>query len=235
MRFIRRSSTHGPFFVDRPIWPTASLPAAAAAHDVLVGRLALLAGAVAERRHAPGRDRMAARRSSCPRRRRAGGRPGSSRCRASAAGCPCGGCGPALPIVTFSWSALPIVPIVARQSAGTMRISPEGRRSVACGPPSRRAGSRRRPSGPSWPPRPGVISTLWTTVPVGIRPAAGELPTWISAPSPEHDLHADRQPLGREDVALLAVAVVQQRDVGACGWGRTRSRRPSPARRPCGA
>ena len=29
-----------------------------------------------------------------------------------------------------------------------------------------------------------------------------------------HDLHADRQSLGREDVALLTVAVVQQRDVG---------------------
>ena len=43
--------------------------------------------------------------------------------------------------------------------------------------------------------------------------AAGELPTWISAVSPEHHLHADRQALRREDVALLAVAVVQQRDV----------------------
>src|SRR5438105_5319662 len=33
---------------------------------------------------------------------------------------------PALPRLTFIWSALPIVPIVARQSALTRRTSPEG-------------------------------------------------------------------------------------------------------------
>src|SRR5919198_5784291 len=33
---------------------------------------------------------------------------------------------PALPRLTFMWSALPIVPIVARQFALTRRISPDG-------------------------------------------------------------------------------------------------------------
>jgi hypothetical protein len=35
---------------------------------------------------------------------------------------------PALPILTFWWSALPIAPTVARHSTRTIRISPEGRR-----------------------------------------------------------------------------------------------------------
>src|SRR5205807_10264344 len=42
------------------IYLAAALPAAAAAHDVAVRRLALLASPVAEGRHAPGRDRVAA-------------------------------------------------------------------------------------------------------------------------------------------------------------------------------
>src|SRR5271170_182491 len=33
---------------------------------------------------------------------------------------------PALPRLTFMWSALPMTPMVARQSALTRRISPEG-------------------------------------------------------------------------------------------------------------
>ncbi len=41
---------------------------------------------------------------------------------------------PALPILTFWCSALPIAPTVARHSARTMRISPEGRRRVAMSP-----------------------------------------------------------------------------------------------------
>src|SRR5919108_76592 len=45
-----------------PGLPPTLLASAAAAHDVAVGRLPLLARAVAERRHAPRRARMAARR-----------------------------------------------------------------------------------------------------------------------------------------------------------------------------
>src|SRR5438093_11707588 len=61
MRFIKRSSTHGPFFVERPIRIySPPLSAAAAAHDVPVRGFALLACAVAERRHPPGRHRVTA-------------------------------------------------------------------------------------------------------------------------------------------------------------------------------
>src|SRR4051812_2322636 len=52
-RFISASSTHGPFFVDLPISAALLLSAATAAHDVTVGLLALLAGAVTKRRLAP--------------------------------------------------------------------------------------------------------------------------------------------------------------------------------------
>src|SRR4051812_10711945 len=77
MRDMRRSSTHGPFFEERLI---AQLPlrdsltarssaatllaAAATADDVTVGLLALLTGAVADRRHAPGRLRMVTQRAA---------------------------------------------------------------------------------------------------------------------------------------------------------------------------
>src|SRR4051794_2938420 len=75
MRAIRRSSTHGPFFEERlmrtPLsaswWRHSSvaalLAAATAADDVTIGLLALLAGAVADGRHAPGGLRMVAQRA----------------------------------------------------------------------------------------------------------------------------------------------------------------------------
>ena len=37
---------------------------------------------------------------------------------------------PAFPIFTFWWSVLPIEPTVARHSARTIRISPDGSRNV---------------------------------------------------------------------------------------------------------
>ena len=92
---------------------------------------------------------------------------------------------PALPILTFWWSALPIVPTVARHSARTMRISPEGRRSVAM-PPSFAISWMPVPAErPSWPPRPGCSSTLWTTVPTGMFASGRQLPTVMSAPGPD--------------------------------------------------
>ena len=47
----------------------------------------------------------------------------------------------------------------------------------------------------------------------------------ISALLARLDLVADLEPDRRQDVALLAVRVVKQRDVGATGSGRTRSPR----------
>ena len=68
---------------------------------------------------------------------------------------------------------------------------------------------------PRRPPWPGISSTLWTTVPVGIRLSGRALPGVMSAPSPDATSRADCEPLRGEDVALLAVRVVDQRDVGA--------------------
>src|SRR3954451_1614000 len=65
IRVIRRSSANGPFLLERLICllplPLA-LAAAAATDDVAVGRLVLLTGAVAQRRHAPRGHRGATRR-----------------------------------------------------------------------------------------------------------------------------------------------------------------------------
>ena len=48
-----------------------------------------------------------------------------------------------------------------------------------------------------------------------------------------HQHVAHLQAVGREDVALLAVGVVEQRDVGGAVRVVLDRRRPSPARRPC--
>src|SRR5918998_1757849 len=84
---------------------------------------------------------------------------------------------PALPTVRFWWSELPTTPTVARHSARTTRISPEGRRSVAM-PPSLAISWMPTPAErPSWPPRPGWSSTLWISVPTGISDSGIALAT----------------------------------------------------------
>src|SRR3954462_13587648 len=60
-RFIRRSSAHGPFLVERPIRSLLPLSSSAAAHDQRVRALALLARPVAQGGLAPRRHRMTAR------------------------------------------------------------------------------------------------------------------------------------------------------------------------------
>src|SRR5207237_711051 len=62
MRRSRRSSAHGPFLDERDMALALPLAATAPPHDEAVGRLALLARRVTERRHAPRRDRVAPRR-----------------------------------------------------------------------------------------------------------------------------------------------------------------------------
>jgi hypothetical protein len=91
---------------------------------------------------------------------------------------------PALPTVMFWCSALPITPIVARHSARTRRISPDGRRSVAMSPSFAMSCTEAPAERASWPPRPGCSSTLWITVPTGIRDSGRQLPTEISASGP---------------------------------------------------
>ena len=189
------------------------LAATAAADDVAVGRLPLLARAVAERRHAPGGDAGGRPACGAPRRRRAGGRPGSSPRRASAGARRCGASARPCPARRARAPALPSTPIVARQSTSTIRISPEGSRSVAYVPSFATSWIAVPAERPSWPPRPGVSSTLWTVVPVGMLASGRQLPGAMSARRAGRHRVADADPRRREDVALLAVRVVEQRDV----------------------
>ena len=55
---------------------------------------------------------------------------------------------------------------------------------------------------------------LWITVPSGMFASGSALPILMSAFGARLDDVADLEPDRREDVALLAVAVVQQRDAG---------------------
>src|SRR5207302_6229639 len=91
---------------------------------------------------------------------------------------------PALPMVTFWWSALPTCPIVARQTSGTRRSSPEGRRSTAYGSSLATSWMPEPALRASWPPRPGFSSTLWTSVPVGMLASGSLLSGRVSAPVP---------------------------------------------------
>ena len=209
IRAIRRSSTNGPFLLERLI---ASYPSASSSDDVAVGVLALLAGAVAERRHAPRGDRMAA---------------GRGRALAAAVGWSTGliavprVCGrtpmwrlrPALPILTFWWSVLPIVPTVARHSPRTIRISPEGSRASRSRPPWPAAGRRRRRPAPSGRRARASARRCGRRC----REACSERQA-IADPHvhvvPDCTVIPTRSRCGSEDVTLLAVGVVQQRDVG---------------------
>ncbi len=92
---------------------------------------------------------------------------------------------PALPTLTFWCSALPIVPTVALHSARTRRISPEGRRRVAMSPSLAISCAEAPAERAIWPPRPGCSSMLCTTVPTGMRASSMQLPTAMSAFSPE--------------------------------------------------
>ncbi len=74
--------------------------------------------------------------------------------------------------------------MVARHSAWTIRISEEGRRSVTM-PASLATTWMAVPAArPMRPPWPGLSSTLWTTVPVGIEPSSSALPGRMSEPGP---------------------------------------------------
>src|SRR5581483_8139049 len=68
---------------------------------------------------------------------------------------------PALPTVTFWWSVLPTWPMVARQTSGTRRSSPDGRRSTAYGSSLATSWMPEPALLAIWPPRPGFSSTLW--------------------------------------------------------------------------
>ena len=68
--------------------------------------------------------------------------------------------------------------------------------------------------GTSTPPRPGCSSMLWIAVPSGIFDSGRQLPTVGGASAPLSTCVARLQAVRGQDVALLAVDVVQQGDAG---------------------
>src|SRR5262245_34041712 len=91
---------------------------------------------------------------------------------------------PALPRLIFMCSALPRVPIVARQSELTRRIAPDGRVTWAHFP-SRAVRTQLVPAlRLICPPPPGCNSRLWTLMPSGTLRSGMQLPTFGSTSSP---------------------------------------------------
>jgi len=125
-------------------------------------------------------------RSEAPRPRRAGGRPGFIAVPRVCGRTPCGACDRPLPIFTFWCSAFGrACRRFARHSARTMRISPYGRRSVAISPSLAISWTAAPAERAIWPPRPGCSSRCGSTVPTGMRESDMQLPTEMSAVSPE--------------------------------------------------
>ena len=92
-----------------------------------------------------------------------------------------------------------------------------GSRRTACaaartGRPWRPAGRWRRPSGRSWRRRRAAARSRGSTVPTGMLRSGRLLPGLMSAPGRTRRVSPCLQPGRRDDVALLAVGVVQQRD-----------------------
>src|SRR3954462_3167115 len=74
---------------------------------------------------------------------------------------------PALPPVMFWWSTFPTWPTVARQSSGTRRISPDGRRRTANAPSFATSWMPEPADRAILAPWPGFSPTAWTSAPVG--------------------------------------------------------------------
>ena len=157
----------------------------------------------------------AGRPRTCPRRRPAGGRRGSSprhgrsdACSSSGRGRPCRarsararGCPPRRPCPC--------------RSPGSAASRPLGRRSVAIEPSLAISWTLVPAERAILAPAPGFSSIAWITVPTGMLRSGSALPGRISASGPDISVSPCLHALRREDVALLAVGVVQQRDARA--------------------
>ena len=82
-------------------------------------------------------------------------------------------------------------------------------------------------------PRPSLSSTLWIVGADGDEAQRQQLPGLMSAVFAEMTSSPTVEALRREDVALLAVRVVEQRDARGAVRVVLDRRRPWPARRPC--
>ena len=100
----------------------------------------------------------------------------------------------------------------------TMRVSPDLSFRAHSPGRGRPASHRCRPHAPAAPPLPGLVSILWTIVPTGMLPSGIALPGFTSTRLAGHDAVADRQPLRRQNVGLLAIGIFDERDIaGAVG------------------
>src|SRR4051812_43404694 len=213
-RAIRRSSTHGPFLLERL---TCQLPLAlattAATDDVAVGRLVLLAGPVAQRRDAPRGDRMTAR----------GGGPlaaavrvvdgvhrRAARLRAHPQVALAAGLADLDVLVVGVADRAHGRPAVRANHAHLARRQTQGSRVAVLGHELDADAGRTT----QLPPAAGlqldvVDDRAGRHVRERQRVADGDVGT-----GPADHGHPYDQPIRRQDVALLAVGVVQQRDVG---------------------
>ena len=149
---------------------------------------------------------------------------------------------PALPPVAAGLAdALVLVLHVADLSDGRPALLVDlarlagGSRTSAQPPLAPSAARPRRPSGPSGRPCRACSSMLWIVVPSGIDLHRERVAHDDVGLGRGDDLGADREAGRRQDVTPLAVGVADERDVRACGSGRTRWSRPFRGRRACPA
>jgi hypothetical protein len=118
---------------------------------------------------------------------------------------------PALPSEIGSCSALPTAPTVALQADGTSRVSPEGSRSVAIVPSFAISWTLVPADRAIFAPAPGRARSRGSRCRPGCSEAAARCPADLGFRA-GHRAVALHHAVGRQDVALLAVQVVQQRD-----------------------
>ena len=137
---------------------------------------------------------------------------------------------PALPMDTFSWSRLPTWPIGRHALEVDLPHLARGQLELgaialpwpaSCAWRAGAAAQLRRPC-------PAAARRCASSVPSGMLRIGSALPGRMSACGPGHHRVADLEAERRDDVALLAVAVVQQRDAAPSGSDRTRSPPPWP-------
>ena len=103
---------------------------------------------------------------------------------------------PALPNLTFSWSAFPTTPIVALHLANINLISPEGNLTWAYFPSLAINCALCPATLTNFAPWPGFNSMLWINVPTGMFDIGKQLPGLISAFSADITLSPSVNPCG---------------------------------------
>ena len=194
-----------------------------ATHDRRVRRLATLAGAAALGQLAfadsPDDDHP-----WCDlHHHRADGRSGSSPCRGRAAESPSSDYGRPCRSRSLMWSELPMAPIVARQAAGTRRISPLGK--LICAQSASRAAERRaarRPNDTARRRDPAAVRCCGSSCPAECSSAAGNCrPTAVHRR--RSSLRAPFRPSRSRECIAFHHRHNATRRCGHCGSDRTGS------------